>query len=101
MESFIKADVFFFVTTVAIVIVTVLLIVALYYFIRFARNIYLVSNDVKSEVDAVVKAVRTTRQFIEEKGGSAIRFVSRFIPTDTPPEKKKAKKKVTVKSNEE
>ncbi len=101
MESLIKADIFFLVTTIVVVLIALLSVVLFYYLIRFARNVYIVSKEVKAEIGAITHAVRTAREFIEQKGGSAIRFVSRFIPTETPPDKKKAKKKISVKSNNE
>jgi len=94
METFIKADIFFFVSTISLVILTLLLATMLYYGIRFSRNLYLVSRDVKTEIDSVVIVVRTIREFVENKGVSAMKFVSRFIP-----DKKKTSRKKTVKKD--
>ncbi len=96
METFIKADIFFFVTTIALVVLTLLLATMLYYGIRFSRNMYLVSRDVKKEIDSVVLVVRTVREFVEDKGVSAMRFASKFIPDVVA---QKTTKKKTVKKN--
>lgn len=93
METFIKADIFFFVTTIALVILTLLLATMLYYGVRFSRNMYLLSRDIKTEIDSVVTVVRTVREFVEDKGVSAMRFAGKFIPEMNVVNKNKRTKK--------
>lgn len=48
METIMKADIFFFISSIASVILTVLLCIMLYYFIRAGKNLYLLSEKLKT-----------------------------------------------------
>ena len=91
MEPFIKADIFFFVTTIAIVLITFLLSIILVYGIYFARNIYLVSKNVKKEADLIVEMVSTVREVVEERGVSLLSMVMKFVNIFHPSDKPKRK----------
>ncbi len=97
MDTFIKADIFFFVTTTAIVLLTTLFAVLLLYMIRAMRNIYIVSRDVKKEIDSIVYVIRSVRMFAEEKGALFAGFFSRFMPHFGSSQKKSPKTKSTTK----
>ena len=48
MDSFIKADIFFVIASIATITLTILLSILLYYFIKSGRNLYLLSESLKS-----------------------------------------------------
>jgi hypothetical protein len=48
MESLMKADIFFFISSVATVVLTVLTSVLLFYFIKAGKNLYALSEALKS-----------------------------------------------------
>lgn len=51
MESLIKADIFFFISTIATVILTILSSVLLFYLIKAGKNLCLLSEELKGNLD--------------------------------------------------
>ena len=87
MNTLMKADIFFFISSVSSVILTILLCVALYYFIRASRNLYLLSEKIKTHFQASEEFVMDLKDRLEEN------FLFRmFFPAVR--EKKKRNKKV-------
>ncbi len=90
METLVKADIFFFIASIATVILTVLISLLLFYLVKAGRNLYLLSEALKSEF-------KESDEFIEElKERLENNFVFRFF---FPPvrRKKKATKKQSAK----
>ena len=67
MQSLIHADIFFFVTTVALILISICLTIALIYIIRILRNIFEVSNTVKSEGAEIISDIREISTNLREK----------------------------------
>lgn len=44
METLLKADIFFFISSISSVLLTALLCIALFYFIKAAKNLYVISE---------------------------------------------------------
>lgn len=66
MDSLLQANIFFFIASVATVILAVLASVALWHISRVAKNIHLVSNTVRDEMNTIVSHVTGTRKHIED-----------------------------------
>ncbi len=71
MQSIIHADIFFFVTTIALILISICLIIALIYTIRILRNIFEVSNTVKSEGTEIINDIREISTNLREKTSGA------------------------------
>lgn len=48
MESVMKADIFFFISSISSIVLTALLCIALYYFIKAGRNLWEISEKLKT-----------------------------------------------------
>ncbi len=59
METLVKADIFFFIASIATVILTVLTSLLLYYLVKAGKNLYQLSEALKSEF-------KESEEFIEE-----------------------------------
>lgn len=66
METFIKADIFFFISSISSIILTVLLCIMLYYFIRASRNLYLLSEKIKTHFKESEDFVLDLKDRLEE-----------------------------------
>ncbi len=65
METFMKADIFFVVTTFVVILVGVGIFVCAFYFARFLRNLFLISEMAKQEIFGVTKIVKSTLKKIK------------------------------------
>jgi hypothetical protein len=59
VESLIKADIFFFIASIATLVLTVLISLLLYYLIKAGKNLYKLSEALKSEF-------KESEEFIED-----------------------------------
>jgi hypothetical protein len=75
MNTLIKADIFFFISSVATVVLAVLLSVLLVYLIKAGRNLYKLSEAIKSDFKETEEFVSELKQRLE--GNLVFRF---FFP---------------------
>jgi hypothetical protein len=82
VETLVKADVFFFIASIATVVLTILISFLLFYLIKAGKNLYKLSETLKSEF-------KESEEFIEDlKDRLENNFVFRFF---FPPIRKKKK----------
>lgn len=91
METLVKADIFFFIASIATVVLTIFLSFLLFYLIRAGKNLYKLSEALKSEF-------KESEEFIEDlKDRLEQNFVFQFF---FPPIRKRRKlmKRSSIKS---
>lgn len=65
MESLIKADIFFFISSVATMVLTILISILLFYLIRAGRNLYMISEALKSNFKESEEFVMELKERLE------------------------------------
>ncbi len=90
METLVKADIFFFIACIATVVLTTLISFLLFYLIKAGKNLYKLSEALKSEFKESEEFIEDLKERLENN------FVFRFF---FPPirKKKKLMKKGSVK----
>ena len=66
MDVLVKADIFFFISTVATVVLTVLISVLLFYLIKAGKNLYKLSEALKSNFKESEEFIMDLRERLEE-----------------------------------
>lgn len=65
MESFIKADIFFFISSLATIVLAVLVSFLLYYLIKAGKNLYMLTEALKSNLKDSGEFVAELRERLE------------------------------------
>ncbi len=92
MDSLLQANIFFFIASVATVVLAILAGVALWHISRVAKNIHLVSNTVRDEMNTIVSHVTGTRKHIEEVLSSLKDAIMEKVSKTHSPKKKSTRK---------
>lgn len=66
MESLLKADIFFFISSIATIVFTILVSVLLVYLIKAGKNLYKLSETLKSSYNDSEEFVRELRERLED-----------------------------------
>jgi len=66
MESLIKADIFFFIASVATILLAILIAVLLFYLIKAGRNLYFISEALKSNFKESEEFVMELKERLED-----------------------------------
>ena len=66
MESLIKADIFFFIASIGTIVLVVLLSVLLFYLIKAGKNLFLLSQALKSDYKESEEFIEELRNRLEE-----------------------------------
>jgi len=82
METLVKADVFFFIASIATVVLTILISLLLFHLIRAGKNLYRLSEALKSEFKESEEFINDLKDRLENN------FVFQFF---FPPARKKKK----------